>query len=326
MKKYLEIFFRFFAISLFVVGGGYVIAAVAERVFSRLGWIKEGEVIEHLPVFQMIPGIIAAHTAVYVGSKRGGVIGAAVALCGATLPSIVVFTIVSLVYESLPLENTYIKIAFLLMRLVLIWFVISALVRSWRRIMKDIFSYCVFVAVFTSIFFFKFPVILSLAMAAISGIVFPFREQCKSKHFQVPAWMAFLCFLQYSFLGFGGGFSLVPMYLEDFVGPDAPFLQITIEEFSSIISLTQITPGPIGVNAVTFFGFRLYGLIGALVASFLLLFPSAIMSFFAFRSLEKFKELRFVKGLMCGIRPASLALMMIALIVFGKSIFLELGF
>lgn len=321
MKKYLDLFFRFFAISLFVIGGGYVIAAVAERVFSRLGWIKEGEIIEHLPVFQMIPGIIAAHTAVYVGSKRAGALGAASALCGATLPSVIVFTIVSVVYDTLPLDNIYIKVAFLLMRLVLVWFVVTALVRSWRRIMTDFFSYSVFAAVFTSIFFLGFPVVVPLIVAAISGIASFCGADMKSKRFCVPLWMAFLCFLQYSFLGFGGGFSLVPMYLEDFVGPNAPYLQIELEEFSSIISLTQVTPGPIGVNAVTFFGFRLCGLKGAFIASFLLLFPSAIISYFVFRSLEKFKESRIVKGLMRGIRPASLALMAIALIVFCRSIF-----
>ena len=320
MKKYLEIFFRFIAISLFVVGGGYVIAAVAERVFSRLGWTKEAEIIEHLPVFQMIPGIIAAHTAVFVGAKRAGALGAAVALAGATLPSIIVFSIVSAIYDSLPLENVYIKGLFVLMRMVLVWFVVSALIKSWKGIMKTIFSYCVFFAVFLGVFLLKLHVVLALVLAAISGIVAVYSQECKSKRFCVPSWMAFLCFIQYSFLGFGGGFSLVPMYMQDFVGPNAPFLQVSIEEFSSIMALTQVTPGPIGVNAVTFFGFRLCGFAGAVISSSLLLVPSAIMAYFAFMSLEKFKESRFVKGLMYGIKPASLALMAIALVVFAKSI------
>ena len=72
MKTYLRLFVEFFRISLFVIGGGYAILAVADSVFSKLKWIREGELLDELPVFQMVPGIIATHTAVYVGRKVAG--------------------------------------------------------------------------------------------------------------------------------------------------------------------------------------------------------------------------------------------------------------
>ena len=111
-----------------------------------------------------------------------------------------------------------------------------------------------------------------------------------------------LIFLKYGALCFGGGFVLVPMYCEDFVGPSAPFLKIAEEEFGNLMALTQMTPGPIGLNAATYFGISLAGVPGALLASASLLLPGSLMAFLAFHSLEKFKESRIVKGVMAGVR------------------------
>ena len=68
MRKLARLFFEMFRIALFVIGGGFAIIAVCDDVFSRkLKWTKEGELLDMLPLYQMIPGILAAHNAVYVG-------------------------------------------------------------------------------------------------------------------------------------------------------------------------------------------------------------------------------------------------------------------
>ena len=80
MKKLWTLFWEMFKIALCVVGGGFAILAVADEVFSKkLKWTEEGEIAAHLPVFQMVPGIIAGGTAVYVGRKEAGVPGAVAA-------------------------------------------------------------------------------------------------------------------------------------------------------------------------------------------------------------------------------------------------------
>ena len=92
MKKLLRLFWEFFKISLFVVGGGYAIIVVADEVFGRkLKWLKEGELLDHLPVFQMVPGLIAGNTAIYTGLKVAGRLGAVVALVAVALPSFLIF-------------------------------------------------------------------------------------------------------------------------------------------------------------------------------------------------------------------------------------------
>ncbi len=132
-------------------------------------------------------------------------------------------------------------------------------------------------------------------------------------------------FLKYGALCFGGGFVLVPMYMEDFVGAAAPYLQVATEEFSNLMALTQMTPGPIGVNAATFFGYRLAGVAGAVLASAALLLPGSLLAFVAFRSLDRFSASRVVKGLLAGVRPASVALMVVALWAFAKMCVVTIG-
>jgi chromate transporter len=87
------------------------------------------------------------------------------------------------------------------------------------------------------------------------------------------------------------------------------------------MALTQITPGPIGVNGATFFGYRLAGIPGALAASAFLLLPGSVLVYAALRSLEKFSSSAAVRGILRGAKPASIALMLSALAVFaGQSV------
>ena len=116
MKNLLLLFWEFSKISLFVIGGGYAIIAVADQALSRRGWTEEGELLDRLPVFQMVPGLIATHTAVYVGRKVAGRIGAFVAVLAVAWPSVVIFTFVSAGYDSLPIDSPLVKSAFLGLR------------------------------------------------------------------------------------------------------------------------------------------------------------------------------------------------------------------
>jgi chromate transporter len=117
-------------------------------------------------------------------------------------------------------------------------------------------------------------------------------------------------FLKYGLLAFGGGYVLVPLYMSDFVGSAAPFLQLPESDFANLTALTQMTPGPIGINAATFFGYRLGGVAGACLATAALVLPGALLLLFALRSLARFGGNRLVRGVLDGVRPVTLSLMM----------------
>ena len=316
--KILRLFWELFKISLFVIGGGYAIIVVADAVFAKLKWTEEGELFERLPVFQMVPGLIATHTAVYVGRKIAGWRGAAIGVLAVALPSIVIFTFVSAGVGSIPEGNPWLESAFVGLRAALTGVIAATIIKGWRRNLSDAFAYALMSAALVAMVC-GASVWMVLVAAMAVGLVSSTRDRnvASPKTFQ-SSWLALLFFLKYGALCFGGGFVLVPMYIEDFVGPDASFLQVTGEEFSNLMALTQMTPGPIGVNGATYFGYRLAGVAGAVLASLALLLPGSVLCYAALSSMERFRTSRIVCGILRGARPASVALMLVALAAFAR--------
>lgn len=322
MRNLLVLFWELFKISLFIIGGGYAIIAVADETFARKGWTEEGELLDHLPVFQTIPGLIATHTAVYIGRKRAGALGALVGVFAVALPSVLIFSAVAMGYRALPLDNRWLMSAFVGLRSALTGIILATIIKGWKRNLANAFAYALMVSGVIGIGFLHVPIWAVLLVAMGAGLGAEFDASREEEQRFRSDWLAPFLFLKYGALCFGGGFVLVPMYIQDFVGPSAAFLQVTAEEFSNIIALSQMTPGPIGVNGATFFGFRLFGLTGALLASACLLLPGSVLCYWALSSLERFRASRVVKGLMRGIRPSSVALMLVALWAFaGMSVF-----
>lgn len=309
----LTLFWECFKLSLFVIGGGYAIISAAEQTFSKKGWTREGELMEQLPVFQMIPGLIATHTAVYVGRKMAGKLGAAVGVLAVALPSVIIFTFVSMGYEAIPLGNPYLDSAFVGLRSALTGIIAATIIKGWKKALPDRFAYSVMLLSLVALIC-GIPVPLVLASAMIVGYSSFFipHSSFRSSPFTL------LLFLKYGALCFGGGFVLVPMYLEDFVGEASSFALVSSEEFSNLMALTQMTPGPIGVNGATYFGYLIWGVGGAILASAFLLLPGSLLAYGAFHSLEKFKTNKIVRGILRGVKPASISLMLVALFAFAR--------
>ena len=348
MRKYVRLFWEFFKIALFVVGGGYAIIVVADDVFGRrLKWLREGELLDHLPIFQMVPGLIAGNTAIYTGLKIGGRLGAVVALTAVALPSFAIFLGVSCGYALLPTGNPWVESAMLGLRAALTGIVFGTLVKGWRRSVVGVYGYVTVVVAAALLVGLGVNVVAVLLAAMTAGIAWAFAggampargadsagvalaPLARGKRIALAvgavaalALVTLLCgrvfwtFVKFGLLGFGGGFVLVPVYLQEFVGPAAPLLQLTAEEFSNLMALTQVTPGPVSVNAATFFGYRLAGVVGAAVATAALLLPSLVLLTFALTGIEHWKRSRFVQGLLWGVRPATNALMLKAGLVFA---------
>ena len=345
MRRYLSLFWEFLKIALFVVGGGYAIIVVADEVFGRkLKWLKEGELLDHLPVFQMVPGLIAGNTAIYTGLKVAGRLGAVVALVAVALPSFLIFLGVSCGYAFLPVGNPWVESALLGLRAALTGIVFGTLMKSWRRSVVGAYGYVTVVVASALLIGCGVNVVAVLLAAgvlwAFGGGAMPSRDEAscgialaplapaRRMLFAVGGLVAlaavtlacgriFWTFVKFGLLGFGGGFVLVPVYLQEFVGPGAPLLQLAAEEFSNLMALTQVTPGPVSVNAATFFGYRLGGVFGGAVATAALLLPSFFLLTLALTGIERWKRSRFVQGLLWGVKPATNALMLKAGIVFA---------
>lgn len=78
--------------------------------------------------------------------------------------------------------------------------------------------------------------------------------------------------------------------------------------FTDIITISQMTPGPIAINAATFVGMQIAGLLGAIIATMGCVSPSCIIVLTLAFLYQRYKELPIIKGILFGLRPAVVAL------------------
>ena len=100
MKKPLQLFFTFFKIGAFTLGGGYAMLSMVEKaVVDQKTWIPTDEFWDMIAVVQSRPGVFAVNTALYVGHRVAGRSGAFAAMLGAIIPSITIILLLATVFR-----------------------------------------------------------------------------------------------------------------------------------------------------------------------------------------------------------------------------------
>ncbi len=115
----------------------------------------------------------------------------------------------------------------------------------------------------------------------------------------------FWSFFQIGLFSFGGGYAALPLISGQTVEIHA---WLTWQEFADVVTLSQMTPGPIAINAATFVGQRVAGLPGSLVATFGFVCPSLLIVLTLAVIYYKYRTLRLMTGILGGLRPAVVAL------------------
>ena len=117
-----------------------------------------------------------------------------------------------------------------------------------------------------------------------------------------------ILFYEYCKIGtfaLGGGYATLPFLY---------FLQtkynwFTLDELTNMIAVSNITPGPIGINMATYTGYTTAGITGAIVSTSALVFIPFIMTIAITKLFTKFEENKYVNDIFCGLRPAACALL-----------------
>ena len=100
MKKVFELFFSFFKIGAFTIGGGYAMLSMVEKaVVDQKKWVANDEFWDMIAVVQSLPGVFAVNTALYVGHRVAGIKGAIAAMLGAIIPSITIILLLATVFR-----------------------------------------------------------------------------------------------------------------------------------------------------------------------------------------------------------------------------------
>lgn len=96
---FIELFFTFFKIGLFTVGGGYAMLPLIRTEVLSKGWLTAEEIVNFIAVSESTPGPFAVNIATYIGSVLGGAAGAAFATLGVVLPSFLIILAIARCYK-----------------------------------------------------------------------------------------------------------------------------------------------------------------------------------------------------------------------------------
>ena len=125
----------------------------------------------------------------------------------------------------------------------------------------------------------------------------------------------FITFFQIGLFGFGGGYGMLSLIQGEVVHNHA---WLTTSEFTDIVAISQMTPGPIGINSATYCGYTAVhnagfgywmSILGSVTATFALVLPSLILMILIAKLLMKYMQTQAVQSVFSGLRPAVVGLL-----------------
>ena len=127
--------------------------------------------------------------------------------------------------------------------------------------------------------------------------------------------LLFITFFQIGLFGFGGGYGMLSLIQGEVVHH---YHWLTTAQFTDIVAISQMTPGPIGINSATYCGYTAvhnagYGttmsILGSATATFALVLPSFILMILISRMFLKYMDTPTVQSIFSGLRPAVVGLL-----------------
>lgn len=294
------LFASFLKLGLTSFGGPAMIAYIRRMAVDQKRWLDDETFRAGVALCQAIPGAHAMQMAAYVGLRTRGVAGAAVIYISFGLPAFLMIVVLSALYEQthdLPIVVSLFNGLQAIIVAIVAYAALSfgkSFLKIWRDLALAAFAAGVFLlgispfiiiilASFIGLIIYKdqpiqprpvsplktsqtiVPLML-ISSAATIGFVLLYMFQ--RNLFDLAALM-----FRIDLFAFGGGFAALPLMLNEVVDVRS---WMDYQTFMSGIALGQITPGPIVITAA-FVGYMMYGLIGAIVATFAIFLPSFLM-------------------------------------------------
>ena len=121
-------------------------------------------------------------------------------------------------------------------------------------------------------------------------------------------------YLKIGLFGFGGGYAMLSLIEREIVGPG----WITPKMFTDIVAISQMTPGPIGINSATYIGYAApgqagftgvwWGILGSLMCTVVVVVPSFLLVLYMSHFISRHKESVAIRGIFRGLRPVLVGL------------------
>ena len=145
--SFLLLFWEYFQIGLFTIGGGYAMIPMVQQMVQKHGWLTQAELLNFMGIAESTPGPFSINLATFVGMKVGmaelgvfgGVLGAIIATVGVVLPSLVVIVVVTKILNKF-MQNKWVKGALNGIRPVVVALILSAVVSVVLEVVLPNFS------------------------------------------------------------------------------------------------------------------------------------------------------------------------------------------
>ena len=325
-------------------GGGMAIIALMEHELVRKRRVIEADEFLHGVGLGQILGPFAVNTALFTGYRLYGTLGGLIAACAFMAPSLVLVLILSWLYFSyhaIPaLQGAVAGLGPVVIALILsaAWSIGRKAFQSWIA--------ALLCAAATVAGLYKVNPVYVLVAAGIVGVTLGTRVGGMHRHTPAPAktkadrvtkewgagaflWpvslpatgvgasLVKLCvtFLKIGLVFFGGGFVLIPVLHHALV---RELGWLSPQEFIDGVAISNLTPGPISVLA-TFAGYRLRGIVGALVATGALYLPAVVLMLVLSNQYERLKDRKEAQLFLAGVIPAVIGLVLSTAILLASA-------
>ena len=185
-KDLLEMFLALLKIGLFTFGGGYAMLALLEsELVSKKKWMEKDEFLDMVAIAESTPGPIAINSATYIGYKKGGVLGSAIATAAICIPSFVIIYIISLFLDAF-LTFELVGYAFRGIQACVVYLIISAGLKMLKGLKKTPMSIAILTAttllmVAFSVFAVDFSTIIFIIISGCIGLAAYFVRRMSEK-------------------------------------------------------------------------------------------------------------------------------------------------
>ncbi len=167
-----RLFLIFLKVGFFTIGGGLAMVALFQSEFcEKRDWLTIDEMADVVAMTQTIPGVIAVNTAAFVGYRLFRVPGAIIAALGALIPSVVIISIIGIIYASV-FQNEFVIRAFRGVSCALAAMVIASGVKMLRNTIKTPFMAIVAICAGVCVFLFPSSIIYVIITAAVIGFIY----------------------------------------------------------------------------------------------------------------------------------------------------------
>ena len=119
----------------------------------------------------------------------------------------------------------------------------------------------------------------------------------------------FISYLKIGFFGFGGGYAMLSLIQNEIVVQHG---WLTLAEFTDIVAVSQITPGPIAINSATYVGYSVAGVWGSIVATVAVSLPSLTIMALLTKFFLQLRNNRYVSGIVTAMKPVVLGMILSA--------------